>query len=109
MINMGGWNYDIFIGRALTAEEEKQFLDAKKELANESKLTYYKEGAKDKEYLMLIDGMPVIVFNDNCTFYVFQHYIGEFGYEDPVVYPFDYTKFPKPFDDRFRLIIEPYI
>lgn len=102
---MGGLNYSMFIGRPLSKEEVEAFFKAQEDLIDKTKLVYYEEGAKDTSYLMLIDGMPVIAFFNIDEYYICQHWLTDFGYEDPTIDLIDYTKFPKPFDDRFGLII----
>ena len=86
-----GLYYTLFIGRKLNEDELKQFFKKKDRVDGED---------------YLIDGMPVMEFANIDQYYVCQHFITQFGDENPPFDTIDYTKFPNPFDKRFSLVIE---
>ena len=94
----------VFIGRKCTKDEITMYLKKGKELIDQDKLQEYVKGAKDEDYQMMINGMPVIEISFFDEFFVCQHYIGYDYNDDPgPINSIDYTKFPKPFDSRFKL------
>lgn len=102
---MGGMYYTMFIGRQLTDDEITVFKKLADTLVDEDKLSHYEENRRLNEYLMVVEGHPVICFWEIEQFYVCQHYIGNFGNEDSSPRDVDYTRFPKPHDSRYGLQI----
>jgi len=95
---MGGSFYVIYIGRDLTSEEEDAF-EATFENKEQPELGY-----KESEYQ--IDGFNVAHDDVFETYVVCQFYIGTLSTEDvdeKLHEGIDYTKLPKPHDDRYKL------
>lgn len=107
------WYYSMFIGRSCTHDEIQEFEERKQSQVDEKKWTTYYPSDIGGEYLMTVDGMPVLRFNDLHedddvdSLYVCQHMIKEWGEGDIFLLDggFDYTTFPLPHDERFALLV----